>query len=57
MGLLALWGPGVRRGYRRPAEAMGPARMSDPAATLAHWLGCPTPRHSEGALLRDMLEE
>ena len=56
MGMLALWGPGIRKGYRRPVEMIGPAQMSDPAPTLAHILGCDPPLQSEGSVLRDMLE-
>jgi hypothetical protein len=57
MGMLALWGPGIKRGYRRPVEEIGPARMCDAAPTLAHLLGCPAPDQNEGAVLRDLLEE
>ena len=56
MGMLALWGPGVRRGYRRPDQVLGPARMCDPAPTLAYLLGCDPPLHNEGTILRDMLD-
>ena len=56
MGMLALWGSGIRKGYRRPVETVGPAHVSDPAPTLAHILGCDPPRQSEGSVLRDMLE-
>lgn len=55
MGMLALWGSGVRRGYRRPDETVGPARMSDPAPTIAHLLGIDPPAQNEGAVLGDML--
>lgn len=55
MGMLALWGPGVRRGYRRPEAALGPARMADPAPTITHLLGIAPPAQNEGAVLRDML--
>ncbi|MFP3895824.1 MAG: alkaline phosphatase family protein [Anaerolineales bacterium] len=56
MGMFALWGPGVRQGYRRDEEALGPARMCDPAPTIAHLLRCRGPHNSTGTLLQDMLE-
>lgn len=56
MGMLALWGPGIKRGYRRPDQVLGPARMCDPAPTLCRLLGCDSPLQSEGTVLRDMLE-
>ena len=56
MGMFALWGPGVKRGYRRSDEVLGPVRMCDPAPTIAHILGCPPPLQSEGAVLHDMLD-
>lgn len=56
MGLFALWGAGVRSGYRRPVDVLGPVRMCDPAPTIAHLLGIAPPRHNEGAVLRDMLD-
>jgi predicted AlkP superfamily phosphohydrolase/phosphomutase len=56
MGMLALWGPGVRQGYRRTAS-QGPARMTDAAPTIAHMLDLHPPAQSEGAILHDMLDE
>ena len=56
MGLLALWGPGIRRGYRRTETQVGPARMCAAAPTLASLLGCAPPRQAEGVVLLDMLE-
>jgi len=55
MGMLALWGPGIRRGYRRDEEVSGPPRMCDAAPTIAHLLDCAPPQSNEGAVLRDML--
>lgn len=57
MGMFALWGPGVSKGYRRPGKAGGPARMCDPAPTIAHLLGCAPPADNEGSVLRDMLDD
>lgn len=55
MGMFALWGQGVRRGYRHPDSLWGPVRMCDPAPTIAYLLGCDPPLQSEGAILRSML--
>jgi predicted AlkP superfamily phosphohydrolase/phosphomutase len=57
MGMLALWGAGIQSGYRRDENRLGPAHMADAAPTLARLLGCPPPRQSTGAVLRDMLDE
>lgn len=57
MGMLALWGAGVRPGYRRDEATLGPPRMSDAAPTLAHLLGCPAPAQNEGAVLGEMIRE
>jgi hypothetical protein len=56
MGMFAIYGPGVKRGYRRADGRIGPVRMCDPAVTLARLIDCEPPRQSEGAVLYDMLE-
>lgn len=56
MGMFALWGPGVKKGYRRCDRSQGPARMCDLAPTIAHLIGCDPPLNNEGAVLRNMLE-
>jgi predicted AlkP superfamily phosphohydrolase/phosphomutase len=49
--LTAFAGPGVRRGFRRPA----PIRLVDLTPTVAHLLGVPAPRDSEGRVLSDVM--
>jgi hypothetical protein len=38
-GVLLAYGAGIRCGYDRDRKALGPYRMVDPAATIAHLLG------------------
>jgi len=45
-------GPGVRRGVRRDK----PIFLRDVTPTMAHLLGIPCPRNSDGAVLHDLLE-
>jgi predicted AlkP superfamily phosphohydrolase/phosphomutase len=55
MACFILAGPGVRAGYERDWRRHGLMRMVDLAPTFAHLLGLPAPRHSMGAVLRDLL--
>ncbi|MDI9221186.1 alkaline phosphatase family protein [Pantoea sp. EA-12] len=41
-GVMLVYGKGIRHGYYRNRQQRGPYRMTDPAATLAHWLGLKT---------------
>lgn len=53
-GGLVMYGAGIRRGYFRDRKAVGPSRMIDPAATIAHLLGLPLDT-LDGRVLHDML--
>ncbi len=53
---LIMRGPGVREGKRR--EARDPAaKLADVAPTISHVLGIPAPRHSQGRVLFELLDE
>jgi len=49
-------GPGVKRGYVRPVNFLGPVFLVDIAPTIAHILGFPPPRHSQGRVLYDFFD-
>jgi len=54
MGLFR--GPGIRAGSRRDPEQLGYLRMVDVVPTLCHMAGIEPPRHSQGAVARDLME-
>ncbi|RLF14227.1 MAG: hypothetical protein DRJ66_06440 [Thermoprotei archaeon] len=49
-------GPGIKRGYRRPIDFLGPVQLVDIAPTVSYLLGILPPRHSQGRILYDFLE-
>ncbi len=49
-------GPGIKKGYIRPIDFMGPVYLVDIAPTVAYLLGILPPRHSQGRILYDFLE-
>ena len=49
-------GPGIKKGYRRPIDFLGPVQLVDIAPTVSYLLGIPPPRHSQGRILYDFLE-
>ena len=51
--LLILYGSGIRKGYERKV----PLRLVDLAPTLAYLMGIPKPKHAEGLIIWDALEE
>lgn len=53
-GALVMYGAGIRRGYYRDRRALGPYRMIDPAATIAHLLGLPLDT-LDGRVMHDLL--
>ncbi len=54
-GAWLMVGPGVKRGYRRPAE-LGPLRTVDFVPTACWLLGIEPPAQSQGAVARDLVE-
>jgi len=56
LAAMIIAGPGVRAGARRDPEAMGYARLVDFVPTLCHLLQVRPPRHSQGAILWDLLQ-
>jgi len=55
-GVFIMAGPGVKRGYVRPTELLGPVYLVDVAPTVAHVLGVEPPRHCQGRVLYDFFE-
>lgn len=49
-------GPGIKKGYERPVDFLGPVQLVDVAPTISHLLGIRPPRHSQGRVLYDFLE-
>ena len=49
-------GPGIKRGYERPAGELGHMRLTDVTPTLCHVLGIQPPAQSQGAIAYDALE-
>ena len=54
--IFTIAGPGVKKGYERPAEKLGHVRLIDVAPTLCHLLGIQPPAQSQGAIIYDLLE-
>ncbi|MGI9862862.1 alkaline phosphatase family protein [Moorella naiadis] len=53
---LIISGPGIKKGYIRPIEDLGAARLVDVAPTLAKIMGIPEPSQSQGSILKDFFE-
>jgi predicted AlkP superfamily phosphohydrolase/phosphomutase len=49
-------GPGIKRGYERPAEQLGHIRLVDVTPTLCHLLGIRPPAQAQGAIAYDLFE-
>ena len=49
-------GPGIKKGYKRPIDFLGPVQLVDIAPTISYLLGILPPRHSQGRILYDFLE-
>ncbi len=54
--VLVMSGPGIKKGYKRPVDQIGPVRLVDIVPTLAHLINLPPPAQSQGAVLNDFLE-
>ncbi|HBY98821.1 MAG TPA: hypothetical protein DEP84_33560 [Chloroflexi bacterium] len=55
-GTLLLAGPGVKRGYERPADRLGYIHAVDVVPTFCHILGVTPPAQSQGAVAYDLFE-
>ena len=53
-GALLMYGAGVRQGYYRDRQKLGPYHMTDPAATIAHLLGLPLDT-LDGRVMHDLI--
>lgn len=49
-------GRGIKKGYKRPIDWIGPVQLVDIAPTISYLLGIDPPRHSQGRILYDFLE-
>jgi len=49
-------GPGIKKGYERNVDFLGPVLLVDIAPTMAYLLGILPPRHTQGRILYDFLE-
>jgi predicted AlkP superfamily phosphohydrolase/phosphomutase len=56
LGTWVMAGPGVKPGYRRDMNRLGPARLIDFVPTLCHSLGITPPVHCQGAVEYDIFE-
>jgi len=54
--IFTIAGPGVKKGYERPAGKLGHVRLIDVTPTLCHLLGIQPPAQSQGAIIYDLLE-
>ncbi len=55
-GSFLLAGPGLKRGYERPAERLGYIHAADVVPTICHLLGVDPPAQSQGAVARDLFK-
>lgn len=55
-GTLMLAGPGLKRGYERPAGRLGYIHAADVTPTFCHMFGIEPPAQSQGAVAYDLLE-
>jgi len=53
LAFLLMKGPGIKKGYSRDLNNLGPARIIDVTPTIAHLLPCPIPKCSQGTVLHD----
>jgi predicted AlkP superfamily phosphohydrolase/phosphomutase len=56
LGCWVMTGPGIKPGYRRDMERLGPARLIDFVPTLCHALGIAPPVHCQGAVEHDIFQ-
>ncbi len=55
-GSLLLAGPGLKKGYERPAETFGYIHAADVVPTFCHIMGVSPPAQSQGAVAYDLFE-
>ena len=49
-------GPGIKKGYERPAQKLGHIKLIDVAPTIAYLMGVEPPLQCQGTVIQDMLE-
>jgi predicted AlkP superfamily phosphohydrolase/phosphomutase len=49
-------GKGIKKGYVRPVDTIGPVKTVDIATTVSYMLEIKPPRHSQGTVLHDFFE-
>ena len=54
--IFTIAGPGIKKGYERPASKLGHIRLVDVTPTLCHLLGIQPPAQSQGAIAYDVFE-
>jgi len=54
--IFTIAGPGIKRGYERPVDTLGPIKLLDVTPTLCHLLGIAPPAQSQGAIAHDLFE-
>ena len=54
--IFTIAGPGIKRGYERPVDMLGPIKLLDVTPTLCHLLGIAPPAQSQGAIAHDLFE-
>ncbi|MHB1134771.1 MAG: alkaline phosphatase family protein [Chloroflexota bacterium] len=54
--MFTIAGPGIKKGYERPAEKLGHIKLIDVAPTLSDLLGILPPLQSQGTVIQDLRE-
>jgi predicted AlkP superfamily phosphohydrolase/phosphomutase len=54
--IFSIAGPGIKKGYQRPADKLGHIKLMDVTPTLCHLLGIQPPAQSQGAIAYDLIE-
>jgi hypothetical protein len=50
------WGPGLKKGYRRPVDRLGYMHQTSVVPIVCHLLGIDPPDQCQGSVPRDFLE-
>ncbi|MCL4465273.1 MAG: alkaline phosphatase family protein [Chloroflexi bacterium] len=54
--IFTIAGPGIKKGYERPADKLGHIHLIDIAPTLSYLLGIEPPLQAQGSVIQDLLE-
>jgi len=54
--VLVISGPGIKKGYKREVNQLGPVKLVDVVPTISHLIDLSAPAQSQGAILGDFLE-